>query len=223
MNINNLGISTGRKNKSHWFTSRVNETFRKIAEGDFSISENSTNLVSNTSKTLTDSISKDTLKKDLLKKYNNNLITRKKIEEKMENLMSKNDIRLTEKQLNYLKDKYDVENMTSNEFENLIRELKEMEIISSEFASNAIARPIPPGGFVMYGYDRHDTAFDFTSPNNYLLNFKKENARIDVALAALNKGESSFNCSFEEILKYFSTQKSINNRLISILEMIKKD
>ena len=105
MNINNFGISTGRKNKSHWFTSRGNETFRKIAEGDFSISENSTNLVSNTSKTLTDSISKDTLKKDLLKKYNNNLITRKKIEEKMENLMSKNDIRLTEKQLNYLKDK----------------------------------------------------------------------------------------------------------------------
>ena len=223
MNINNFSISTGRKNKSHWLTSRRNETFRKIAEGDFSTSESSTSLVSNNSKTSIGTISKDTLKKDLLMKYNNNLVTRKKIEDKMENVMSKNGIQLTEKQLNYLKDKYDVENMTSDEYEDLIRELKEMKIISPESASNAVARPIPPGGFVMYGYDRYNTAFDFTSSNNYLLNSKNENARIDAALAAFHRGECSFNCSFEEILKYFNSQKSINSRLTSIFEMIKKD
>lgn len=223
MNINNFGINTGRKNKSHWLTSRRNETFRKIAEGDFSASENSTDFVSTTSKTLSSTISKAALKKDLLMKYNNNLVTRKKIEDKMEHLISKNGIHLTEKQLNYLKDKYDVENMTSDEYENLIKELKEMNIISSESASNAIARPIPPGGFVMYGYDRHNTAFDFTSSNNYLLNFKNENARMDAALAAFDRGECSFNCSSEEILKYFNTQKSMNNRLTFIFEMIKKD
>lgn len=88
---------------------------------------------------------------------------------------------LTEEQLRYLKEKYDVENLTQNEFCNLLAELSKMNAISCEEIKKQLWRPGDPEacatGYIVRASDGHFSQW-FNSRRDYLSQFKNENNSI---------------------------------------------
>lgn len=88
---------------------------------------------------------------------------------------------LTEEQLKYLKDKYDVKNLTQNEFCNLLAELTKMNAFSCEEFKRQLWRPGNPAayatGAVVRASEGHFSQL-LNSRKDYLSQLKNENSSI---------------------------------------------
>ncbi|WP_371300172.1 hypothetical protein [Schaedlerella sp.] len=132
---------------------------------------------------------------------------------------------LTEDQIQYLQEKYDVENMSKSEFYNLMAELSGMNVISHKDVENQFLRHEDPAvaakGFVIIAANEHFSQW-LNSGNNYLSRFQNEERMYDDWIQALLDERSSVQGS--DILKarsYYEEQKESSGRLAGIFEKLK--
>ncbi|HCT92520.1 MAG TPA: hypothetical protein DF613_14255 [Lachnospiraceae bacterium] len=135
--------------------------------------------------------------------------------------------KLTESQIGYLKEKYDVENLSQNDFYRLLAELSGMNVISCEDVRNQFVRPGNPaameGGYVISAADPHFSLW-MESGNNYLSRFKNEASMYEYFIQALMDGKSSVSDSDLFAVKaYYESQKEFAGTLAGIFEKIKRD
>lgn len=134
---------------------------------------------------------------------------------------------LTESQISYLREKYDVENLSQNDFYHLLAELSGMNVISREDVRNQFVRPGNPaameGGYVISAADPHFSLW-MESGNNYLSRFKNEALMYKYFIQALMDGKSSVSDSDLSAVKaYYESQKEFAGTLAGIFEKIKRD
>lgn len=132
---------------------------------------------------------------------------------------------LTESQMRYLQNKYDIENLSKNDFYNLLAELSNMNVISHEDVRNQFLCPGNPAaatnGFVISAVDEHFSQW-LSKENDYLSRFQNEERMYDYLLQALLDGKSSVNASDIFMARsYYEKQKESNGRLAEIFEKLK--
>lgn len=134
---------------------------------------------------------------------------------------------LTESQIQYLKEKYDVENLSRSDFYNLLSELSNMNVISHDDVKNQFIRQADQevmmnGGFLVAS-DKYFSQW-FDSGNDYLSRFQNEVLMYDYFIEALIDGKTSVKTADIAAVKaYYEKQRDFSNRLADIFEKIKRD
>lgn len=128
---------------------------------------------------------------------------------------------LTEDQIHYLQEKYDVENMSKTEFYNLMAELSGMNVISHEDVENQFLCQGDPAANVIIAANGHFSQW-LNSGNNYLSRFQNEEMMYDYWIQALLDGKSSVRASdISKVRSYYEKQKESSGRLAQILGKLK--
>lgn len=128
---------------------------------------------------------------------------------------------LTEDQIHYLQEKYDVENMSKTEFYNLMAELSGMNVISYEDVENQFLCQGDPAANVIIAANGHFSQW-LNSGNNYLSRFQNEEMMYDYWIQALLDGKSSVRASdISKVRSYYEKQKESSGRLAQILGKLK--
>lgn len=131
---------------------------------------------------------------------------------------------LTESQMRYLQNKYDIENLSKTDFYNLLAELSSMNVISHEDVRNQFLCPGNPAaanGFVVSAADERFSQW-LSEENDYLSRFQNEELMYDYLLQALLDGKSSVKASdIFMVRSYYAKQKENNGRLAEIFEKLK--
>lgn len=128
---------------------------------------------------------------------------------------------LTEDQIQYLREKYDVENMSKSDFYNLLAELSGMNVISHKDVENQFLRYVDPATEGIIAANEYSSQW-MNSGNNYLSRFQNEERMYDYFIQALLDGRSSVQAS--DILRarsYYEEQKESSGRLARIFEKLK--
>ena len=126
---------------------------------------------------------------------------------------------LADDQIQYLQEKYDVENMSKSDFYNLLAELSGMNVISHKDVENQFLRYDPVEGII--AANEYSSQW-MNSGNNYLSRFQNEEGMYDYFIQALLDGRSSIQAS--DILRarsYYEEQKESSGRLARIFEKLK--
>ena len=96
---------------------------------------------------------------------------------------------LTEEQIQYLKEKYDVEDLAEADYYNLLAELTQMNVLSGKDVERQFVRPLPPcTAIVSPGWKLDE---DEIFEGNYLKKLKKELDETEVLLSMLKEGKCS--------------------------------
>lgn len=132
---------------------------------------------------------------------------------------------LTESQMRYLQNKYDIENLSKNDFYNLLAELSNMNVISHEDVRNQFLCPGNPAaatnGFVVSAADARFSQW-LSKENDYLSRLRNEELMYDYLLQALLDGKSSVKASDIFMARsYYEKQKESSGRLAGIFEKLK--
>jgi len=143
---------------------------------------------------------------------------------------------LTESQMRYLQNKYDIENLSKTDFYNLLAELSSMNVISHEDVENQFlcqgdpaanvkflcpGNPAAANGFVVSAADERFSQW-LSEENDYLSRFQNEELMYDYLLQALLDGKSSVKASdIFMVRSYYAKQKESNGRLAEIFEKLK--
>lgn len=132
---------------------------------------------------------------------------------------------LTESQIKYLQEKYDIENLSKSDFYNLLAELSGMNVISQEDVRSQFLRPGNPAatekGFVISAADEHFSQW-LNSGNDYLSRFQNEERMYDYLIQALLDGKSSVQASDIFMTRsYYEARKESSGRLAEIFEKLK--
>lgn len=94
---------------------------------------------------------------------------------------------LSEAQIRELKEKYDVENMTEEEYQALLKELVDMRVLTTTEASMQFARQIPPCSAMVVPYDGDPEERNRLYRGNYLMKSKKEKDYTEYLLDMIQK------------------------------------
>ena len=128
---------------------------------------------------------------------------------------------LTEDQIQYLREKYDVENMSKSDFYNLLAELSDMNVISHKDVENQFLRYVDPAVEGIIAANEYSSQW-MNSGNNYLSRFQNEEGMYDYFIQALLDGRSSIQAS--DILRarsYYEEQKESSGRLARVFDKLK--
>ncbi len=129
---------------------------------------------------------------------------------------------LTDDQIQYLQEKYDVENMSKSDFYNLLAELSCMNVISHKDVENQFLRHDPAvAKGMLIATDEHSSRW-MNSGKNYLSRFQNEERMYDSFIQALLDGKSSIQAS--DILRarsYYEEQKESSGRLARVFGKLK--
>ena len=134
---------------------------------------------------------------------------------------------LTESQIRYLKEKYDVQNLSRSDFYNLLAELSNRNVISYEDIQNQFIRQADPAvmekGFMLVAADRHFSQW-MHSENDYLSRFQNEVSLYDFLMQAIMEGKSSVDAAVvPAVIAYYEKQKAFSGKLAAIFEKLKRD
>ncbi len=128
---------------------------------------------------------------------------------------------LTEDQIQYLREKYDVENMSKSDFYNLLAELSDMNVISHKDVENQFLRYVDPATEVIIAANEYSSQW-MNSGNNYLSRFQNEERMYDYFIQALLDGKSSIQASdIFRARSYYEEQKESSGRLARVFEKLK--
>ena len=128
---------------------------------------------------------------------------------------------LTEDQIQYLQEKYDVENMSKSDFYNLLAELSDMNVISHKDVENQFLRYVDPATEVIIAANEYSSQW-MNSGNNYLSRFQNEERMYDYFIQALLDGKSSIQASdIFRARSYYEEQKESSGRLARVFEKLK--
>lgn len=129
---------------------------------------------------------------------------------------------LTEDQISYLKEKYDVENLSQSDFYHLLMELSNMNVISKDDVKNQFMRQGVPTGYVVSAANENFSQW-MNSGSNYLSRFENEGLMYDYFIQALMSGRTSVKSSDLFTTKlYYERQKEISNTMAEIFNKIKR-
>ncbi len=132
--------------------------------------------------------------------------------------------KLTDEQIKDLKERYDVENLSQEEYYNLLTELVNLNVISGDDFEKEFVKKVPPevaecGGMLMAA-SPDDSEDEY---KNYLEKFLKDRELIDYYLRALESRRSSVQESnIEKMRKYYEEQKEHSMRLSDVFEQLKR-
>lgn len=134
---------------------------------------------------------------------------------------------LTDEQITYLKEKYDVENMSLEEYEKFMKELVEMNAISKADVKNQFARPITEGIRPMSQKelenisDRDENAM---YAMNLLAELEARNESIYQTLFSIQDGTwQSWKQSDAEVRAILEKELEENQKMLEIYRKLKRE
>lgn len=130
---------------------------------------------------------------------------------------------LTEEQIQYLKGKYDVEDLTEADYYNLLAELTEMNALSGEDVERQFVRHAPCTVMITPTY--RNLKEDEISEGNYLERLKKELDETEVLLSMLNAGKYSVSPenSLESVRAFYEKEREYNKKMADIFRQLQRD
>lgn len=130
---------------------------------------------------------------------------------------------LTEEQIEYLKGKYDIENMTKEEYYNLMTELTQMNAISGKDVKLQFARPITQGA-VTTSMDTLEYSDESLFEGNILLKTRDEYQYILQAMDQIISGNTQFYTqSVSKVMNDLVDLKDTYGKLQDIFNQLQKD
>lgn len=128
---------------------------------------------------------------------------------------------LTEEQIQYLKGKYNVENLTETDYYNLLAELTEMNVLSGKDVEKQFVRQMPPcTAMVMPGYVDMDKEF----AGNYLKRLQKELDETELILSMLRAGKCSVSpeSSLESVRAFYEEEQEYRKKVAGIFQQLQR-
>lgn len=133
--------------------------------------------------------------------------------------------KLTDEQIKDLKERYDVENLSKEEYYNLLTELVNLNVVSGDDFEKEFIKEAPPevagcGGMLIAASP--DSSED--EYKNYLEKFLKDSEMFEYYLRAIESGRSSVHESnIEKMRKYYEDQKGRSMRMADVLGQLKRE
>ena len=126
---------------------------------------------------------------------------------------------LTEDQIGYLKEKYDVEDMTEADYQALLAELAEMNVLSGEDVKRQFVRKMPPcTTMIMPGH----MDLNPYSAGNYLEKLQKELKETEYILSMINAGKCSVSpaVSLEAVREFYKEEQEYQKMMAEIFRQL---
>lgn len=129
---------------------------------------------------------------------------------------------LTEEQISYLKEKYDVENLTEKEYYNLLEELSEMNILSGKEVETRLARQEPPHTYMIMPAYEGGFIKDQDFGGNYLLKLQKEIDYTEFVLDMIRQGkcQAGPENALGAIRKFYEKEQEYNRKIEGIFKQL---
>ena len=130
---------------------------------------------------------------------------------------------LTEEQIADFREKYDVENLSDEDYEQLLTELVEQNIISQQDKMKQFLKSAPPAAAHGLITAADDKFFSYASDrNNRLEKLQKEMAECQAYIAAIENGRCSVHgASLWETKHFYEEEYAYTKKIADILEQLK--
>lgn len=130
---------------------------------------------------------------------------------------------LTEEQIADFREKYDVENLSDEDYEQLLTELVEQNIISQQDKMKQFLKSAPPAAAHGLITAADDKFFSYASDrNNRLEKLQKEMAECQAYIAAIENGRCSVHgASLWETKHFYEEEYTYTKKIADILEQLK--
>ncbi len=131
---------------------------------------------------------------------------------------------LTEEQIQYLKGKYDVEDLTEADYYNLLAELTEMNVLSGKDVERQFVRQAPCIAMVTPAYRDLGMDEDVASAGNYLKKLQKELDETEVLLSMLKAGKCSVSpeTTLGAVRAFYEKEQEYNKKMVDIFQQLKR-
>lgn len=130
---------------------------------------------------------------------------------------------LSDADIKYFREKYDVENMSYEEYMELLKELSDRDVISNEDVKKQFAHQMSPGGSMLIAWD----GFSEPEPedNNFLEKLLWEMKEFEYCFSMIKNGKYSMKEAAlyqDKLLRYYDEQKNANEKLLKVMKQIKR-
>lgn len=128
---------------------------------------------------------------------------------------------LTEDQIQYLRKKYDMEELSETDYHDLLAELAEMNVLSREDVKRQFVRKIPPCTTMVMPWHRD---MDRTNGGNYLEKLQKELNETEYILSMINAGKCSVSPagSLEAVREFYKEEQEYRRKMADLFRQLQE-
>ncbi len=132
---------------------------------------------------------------------------------------------LTEEQIEELKEQYDVENMTAEEYHALLKDLVDMKVLTATEAKMQFTRQIPPCSAMLVPYDGDPEERSRMYRGNYLMKSKKDKDYTEYLLDMIQKGTCQISPpdSADAVRRFYEKEREYKKKIENVLMQLQRN